>query len=49
MAAPVSNHRVRDPSRLAVWRALETKIDRYASWGAFAIGLGVFAAVVALL
>lgn len=36
------------PSRFSVWRELESRSDRLASYGALAVGLGVFAAFLLL-
>ena len=36
------------PSRFSIWRELESRSDRLASYGAFAVGLGVFAAFLLL-
>lgn len=36
------------PSRFSVWRELESRADRLASYGALAVGLGVFVAFLLL-
>ena len=36
------------PSRFSIWRTLETRSDRLASYGALAVGLGVFVAFLVL-
>lgn len=36
------------PSRFSVWRELESRSDALASYGALAVGLGVFAAFLLL-
>ena len=36
------------PSRFSIWRELETRSDRLASYGALAVGLGVFVAFLVL-
>ena len=36
------------PSRFSIWRTLESRSDRLASYGALAVGLGVFAAFLLL-
>lgn len=36
------------PSRFSIWRELESRSDRLASYGALAVGLGVFVAFLLL-
>lgn len=36
------------PSRFSTWRELESRADRLASYGALALGLGVFVAFLLL-
>lgn len=41
-------HPVPAPSRFAVWRSLETQMDRYASYGALTLGVVALCAVMVL-